>query len=56
MCNPHDINSIKDAIMRAVEANRNESAKRMHSMRRFLREHGVKEWAADFLTALGAAA
>jgi trehalose 6-phosphate synthase len=55
MCNPHDINSIKDAIMRGVEADRTEAAKRMHSMRRHLRNHGVREWAADFLNALSAA-
>jgi trehalose 6-phosphate synthase len=53
MCNPHDINSIKDAIMRAVEADRTEAAKRMHAMRRYLRDHGGRQWAADFLTALG---
>ncbi|HEX6872783.1 MAG TPA: trehalose-6-phosphate synthase [Micromonosporaceae bacterium] len=56
MCNPHDINSIKDAIMRAVDADPAESAKRIQSMRRYLRDHGVKAWAADFLTALGTAA
>jgi trehalose 6-phosphate synthase len=56
MCNPHDINSIKDAIMRAVRADRSETAKRMHSMRRFLREHGVRQWADDFLSALRTAA
>jgi hypothetical protein len=27
----------------------------MHSMRRHLRNHGVREWAADFLNALSAA-
>jgi len=55
MCNPHDLNSIKGALMRAVEADRNEAAKRMHSMRRYLRDHGGRQWASDFLTALGAA-
>ncbi len=52
MCNPHDINSIKDAIMRGVEADRGEAAKRMHAMRRHLQHHGVREWAAEFLSAL----
>jgi trehalose 6-phosphate synthase len=54
MCNPHDLDSIKRALMRAVEADRTEASKRMHSMRRYLREHGVGQWAADFTTALGA--
>jgi trehalose 6-phosphate synthase len=51
-CNPHDIDSIKDALMRAVEADRSEAAKRMNAMRRHLRNHGVSQWAASFLTAL----
>jgi trehalose 6-phosphate synthase len=53
MCNPHDLNSIKDALMRATEADRTEATKRMNAMRRYLREHGVRHWAADFLAALG---
>ena len=56
MCNPHDINSIKDALMRAIEADRSEAAKRMHSMRRYLRDHDGRQWASDFLTTLGTAA
>jgi trehalose 6-phosphate synthase len=52
MCNPHDLNSIKEAMMRAVEADRSEAAKRMQSMRRFLRDHGGRRWAANFLAAL----
>ncbi len=52
MCNPHDVNSIKDAIMRAVQADRSEGARRMGAMRRYLRDHGGREWAADFLAAL----
>jgi trehalose 6-phosphate synthase len=54
MCNPHDINSIKDALMRAVEADRSEATKRMQAMRRYLRDHGVARWATEFLTTLGA--
>jgi trehalose 6-phosphate synthase len=56
LCNPHDINSIKDALIRAVEADRADAAKRMHAMRRYLRDHGGRQWARDFLTALGAVA
>ena len=56
MCNPHDVNSIKDALMRAVESDRSEAAKRMHAMRRYIREHGVGQWAADFLSSLGSPA
>ena len=52
MCNPHDINSIKDALMRAVEDDPQSAAKRMTAMRRHLRRHDVRRWASDFLTAL----
>jgi trehalose 6-phosphate synthase len=52
MCNPHDVNSIKDALMRAVEADRSEAARRMGAMRRYLRDHGGQQWATDFLSAL----
>jgi trehalose 6-phosphate synthase len=53
MCNPHDINSIKDALARAVTADRGETTRRMVAMRRYLREHDVGRWASSFLTALG---
>lgn len=53
MCNPHDINSIKDALMRAIDSDRNEVAKRMQAMRRHVRHHDVDRWASSFLTVLG---
>jgi trehalose 6-phosphate synthase len=52
-CNPHDVDSIKDALMRAVGADRGEATKRIHAMRRYLRDHGVDWWASSFLAALG---
>jgi trehalose 6-phosphate synthase len=55
MCNPHDINSIKDALMRAVEGEPGSGTKRMTAMRRQLRRHDVKRWASDFLAALAQA-
>jgi trehalose 6-phosphate synthase len=54
MCNPHDINSIKQALMRAVEADPGTAPRRMQTMRRYLRDHGGRQWAAGFLSALGA--
>jgi trehalose 6-phosphate synthase len=53
LCNPHDLNSLKDALLRAARADRSEAARRMSAMRRYLREHGGRQWASDFLTALG---
>ena len=53
MCNPHDIDSIKAALMRAVQASRDDAARRMHVMRRYLRDHSVSHWASQFLASLG---
>src|SRR5262249_11942306 len=52
MCNPHDLNSIKEALMRAAHASRSETVERMPARRRYLRDHGGREWAADFIAAL----
>jgi trehalose 6-phosphate synthase len=55
LCNPHDINSIKDALIRAARADRGEAARRMQAMRRYLRDHDGQQWAFTFLTALDSA-
>ena len=47
--NPHDIDGLKDIMVRAVGADRAEERRRMRSMRRRVREHDVARWAADFL-------
>jgi len=52
LCNPHDINSIKEAIVRAVTADRGEAVRRMQAMRKQVRTHDVRRWAAEFLSAL----
>ena len=41
LCNPHDLNGLKDALMRAVDADPAEAARRMRAMRRHLRAHDV---------------
>jgi trehalose 6-phosphate synthase len=56
LCNPHDINSIKQALARAVRADPADARARMETMRGYLREHGGRRWAADFLSALADAA
>jgi trehalose 6-phosphate synthase len=53
VCNPHDIASVKEALIQAVHADRREARTRMDSMRRHLREHDVTRWAHGFLTDLG---
>jgi trehalose 6-phosphate synthase len=50
--NPHDIDGMKDAIVRATTISRAEARRRMRSMRRQVREHDVAYWAASFLDAL----
>ncbi len=53
LVNPHDIEGIKDTIVRATEVRPAEARRRMRSMRRRVREHDVAHWAANFLSTLG---
>ena len=50
--NPHDIDGLKDAIVRAATISPREARRRMRSMRRRVRDHDVAHWAATFLDAL----
>jgi trehalose 6-phosphate synthase len=52
LVNPHDIEGLKDAIMRATAVGPIEARRRMRSMRRRVREHDVAYWAASFLRTL----
>jgi alpha,alpha-trehalose-phosphate synthase [UDP-forming] len=52
LVNPHDIDGLKDAIMRAATVSAPEARRRMRSMRRRVRENDVAHWAATFLDAL----
>jgi trehalose 6-phosphate synthase len=54
LINPHDIDGLKDAIMRAIAMPKGERSARMRSMRRRVIEHDVTHWSNDFLTVLGA--
>jgi trehalose-6-phosphate synthase len=51
--NPHDIDGVKDAIVRAATVSPQEARRRMRSMRRRVYEHDVAYWARTFLEALG---
>jgi trehalose-6-phosphate synthase len=51
--NPHDLEGLKDAIVRAATTGPAEARRRMRAMRRRVREHDVARWAADFLATLG---
>jgi len=52
LVNPHDIEGMKEAIMRAVHISPNEARRRMRSMRRRVRENDVTHWAAAFIDTL----
>lgn len=54
LVNPHDLDGLKDTLLRAVYADPVDASRRMRAMRRYLRAHDVRRWANDFLTALGA--
>jgi trehalose 6-phosphate synthase len=53
LCNPHDLQGVKDALVRAAHVDQAEAARRMRAMRRHLRAHDVRHWASSFLSALG---
>lgn len=53
LCNPHDLDGVKEALMRAVTVDPAEARRRMGIMQRHLRRHDVAAWATDFLRSLG---
>jgi len=50
--NPHDIEGLKNAIVRAATVTPAEARRRMRAMRKRVREHDVARWAASFLYSL----
>ncbi|MFQ4150317.1 trehalose-6-phosphate synthase [Arthrobacter sp. LAPM80] len=52
LINPHDIDGLKAAIMRAVNMSPAESGRRMRAMRRQVITHDVQRWSEEFLTTL----
>jgi trehalose 6-phosphate synthase len=54
LVNPHDIDGLKAAMLRACRITPREARRRMRSMRRRVRAHDVTQWAASFLDALDA--
>jgi trehalose-6-phosphate synthase len=52
LVNPHDIEGLKDTIVRATTVSPAEARRRMRSMRRRVREHDVAHWAQTFLSTL----
>ena len=54
LCNPHDPDAVKEALMRAVSVGTVEGRRRMQIMQRYLRVHDVGRWARSFLDDLAA--
>ena len=52
LINPHDIDGLKDSIVRAVEMPRAERRKRMKALRKRVRENDVTHWSEAFLRTL----
>jgi len=52
LVNPHDIDGLKNAIVRAAQAPERESMRRMRALRRQVFTHDVNQWAVGFLSAL----
>lgn len=54
LCNPHDLNGVKDAIMAAINDPREERRRRMRSLRRQVLGNDVHAWARRFFETLDA--
>jgi trehalose 6-phosphate synthase len=54
LCNPHDPDAVKDALLRATRVGVTEGRRRMQIMQRYLRVHDVDRWARSFLDELEA--
>jgi trehalose 6-phosphate synthase len=52
LVNPHDIDGLKEAILRAVNMPPAESTRRMRAMRRQILQNDVEHWSRSFLKAL----
>src|SRR5215469_14443663 len=55
LVNPHDIEGLKDAVVRAATISPADARRRMRLMRRRVRESDVAHWAASFLGTLARA-
>ena len=54
LCNPHDLDGVKDAIMSAVNDSREDRRRRMRSLRRQVLGNDVHAWARRFFETLDA--
>jgi trehalose 6-phosphate synthase len=52
LVNPHDVDGLKDTLLRALDADPDDLAARMAAMRDHLRRHDIVAWARAYLTTL----
>lgn len=52
LVNPHDLDGVKNALLRALTMEPDEEHRRMRALRRHVLTHDVNRWARHFLTAL----
>ena len=52
VCNPHDVEGVKSAIMHAIQTPADRKRRVMRALRRRVMEHDVQRWAAQFLANL----
>src|SRR5450631_330870 len=55
ICNPHDVEGVKQTIMRAITAPEDERRRRMKALRKRVSVHDVQRWATRYLEALASA-
>jgi trehalose 6-phosphate synthase len=55
ICNPHDIEGLKQTIMHAITAPEDDCRRRMKAMRRRVADHDVQRWASRYFEALASA-
>ncbi|WP_394276994.1 trehalose-6-phosphate synthase [Luteococcus sp.] len=53
-CNPHDLNGMKQTILKAATDSKSERRRRMRALRKQVFSHQIDDWAKDFLRDLGA--
>ncbi|TSD96515.1 trehalose-6-phosphate synthase [Skermania sp. ID1734] len=52
LCNPHDLDSVKDAMVKALTQDEESGRRHMRALRRQVLSHDVDRWAKSFLDAL----
>jgi trehalose 6-phosphate synthase len=52
LVNPHDLDGLKDTLVKALQATPAENRARMRAMRRHVRSHDVRAWAKAYLRVL----